>query len=74
MSRVAKQNSQVLSTGTIARLLHVCPRTVAKWIDSGKLAGYRLPGSGDRRVTKTAYNEFLEKEGLLKPGLPFATM
>lgn len=40
----------VLTTGQVAKLCHVAPRTVTKWFDSGKLKGYRIPGSKDRRI------------------------
>ena len=42
-------NDAALGTQTIARLLHVAPRTVSKLIDSGRLRGYRIPGSKTRR-------------------------
>lgn len=38
------------TTGDVARILAVAPRTAAKWIDSGVIPGFRLPGSLDRRV------------------------
>jgi excisionase family DNA binding protein len=40
----------VLTTGEVAQICHVAPRTVSKWFDSGKLRGYRIPGSRDRRI------------------------
>jgi excisionase family DNA binding protein len=39
-----------LTTGEVAKLFRVAPRTVAKWFDAGRLKGYRIPGSQDRRV------------------------
>lgn len=48
-----------LTTGQIARLCEVAPRTVSKWIDSGKLKGYRIPGSLDRRVSPLELKNFL---------------
>jgi excisionase family DNA binding protein len=41
---------QVYTTGEAARLLCVAPRTVCKWFDSGRLKGFRVPGSQDRRA------------------------
>jgi len=41
---------EVLTTGEVARICHVAPRTVSKWFDTGKLRGYRIPGSRDRRI------------------------
>ncbi len=40
----------VLTTGEVARICHVAPRTVSKWVDTGELNGYRIPGSRDRRI------------------------
>jgi len=40
----------VLTTGQVARICHVAARTVTKWFDTGKLRGYRIPGSRDRRI------------------------
>jgi hypothetical protein len=40
----------VYTTGQIAKLLKVAPRTVSTWIDTQRLNGYRIPGSQDRRV------------------------
>ncbi|MCD6365143.1 MAG: helix-turn-helix domain-containing protein, partial [Planctomycetes bacterium] len=40
----------VLTTGQVAKICHVAPRTVSKWFDTGQLRGYRIPGSRDRRI------------------------
>lgn len=51
-----------LTTGQIADKLAVAPRTVAKWIDSGQLRGYRLPGTmRHRRVQRVDLLAFLTK-------------
>src|SRR5688500_1648862 len=39
----------VLTTGKVAKICNVAPRTVSKWFDVGVLDGYRIPGSKDRR-------------------------
>lgn len=54
----------VYRTGDVARLCGVCTRTVSKWIDSGKLDGYRLPESKDRRVSHRALIAFLDANGM----------
>lgn len=51
------------TTGHISKICGVAPRTVTKWFDSGKLEGYRIPGSQDRRVTKAALLAFLDAHG-----------
>ena len=53
-------NNEVLTTGQVARICHVAPRTVSKWFDSGKLRGYRIPGSRDRRIPKNHLVAFME--------------
>jgi excisionase family DNA binding protein len=44
------KGKNVLTTGDVARICNVAPRTVSKWFDSGQLKGYRIPGSRDRRI------------------------
>jgi len=46
---MAKGNN-VLTTGDVANICNVAPRTVSQWFDKGLLAGYRIPGSRDRRI------------------------
>lgn len=52
---------QTYTTGKIAKICDVAPRTVSKWIDKGLLSGYSIPGGKDRRVTKDALIDFLRK-------------
>ena len=47
------------TTGDVARICNVTKRTVIKWIDGGKLKGYRIPGSTHRRVSASSLREFL---------------
>lgn len=54
----------VLTTGDVARLCRVTIRTVIKWYEEGRLEGYRLPGSRDRRFTRAAVERFLRDSGL----------
>jgi excisionase family DNA binding protein len=44
------KRKDVLTTGEVAQICRVAPRTVTKWFDSGQLKGYRIPGSRDRRI------------------------
>lgn len=60
---------KVLTTGKVAKLLHVAPRTVSKWFDSGKLKGYRIPGSLDRRVPQSSLVEFCRAHGMPLDGV-----
>jgi excisionase family DNA binding protein len=54
----------LFTTGQVAKICKVAPRTVNKWVDSGLLRGYRIPGSQDRRVTEAGLDEFLAENGL----------
>jgi len=51
----------VFTTGQVANICHVAPRTVSKWIDAGTLKGYRIPGSNDRRVPRDQLVKFLRE-------------
>jgi len=54
----------ILTTGTIARLCEVAPRTAAKWFDQGHLKGYRIPGGRERRVPIESFKAFCQRYGL----------
>ena len=47
-----------LSTGDVARLLHVTPVAVLRWIRAGKLTAYRVPG-GHYRIARSEFRKFL---------------
>lgn len=49
------------STGQVARICGVAPRTAGKWFDSGRLPGWRIPGGRHehRRVGHGALMAFL---------------
>ncbi len=57
----------VYTTGDVALICHVAPRTVTKWIDSGRLKGYKLPGSDARRIPHDNLIEFLLYHGMPNP-------
>jgi len=59
----------VLTTGQVARICHVAPRTVSKWFDSGQLRGYRIPGSKDRRIPIEQLLRFMHAHGMPVDGL-----
>lgn len=48
----------MLTTGEVARLCGVTRRTVIDWIDTGKLEGFRIPGSRHRRVSGESLRRF----------------
>jgi excisionase family DNA binding protein len=54
----------VLTTGEVAKICNVAPRTVSKWFDSGSLKGYRIPGSKDRRIPVAELVRFMRSHGI----------
>ena len=56
--------STVYTTGDVARICQVAPRTVSKWFDTGRLKGYRIPGSLDRRIPRDSLVEFMRSHGM----------
>lgn len=59
----------VLTTGEVAKICNVAPRTVSKWFDSGSLKGYRIPGSKDRRIPLGELLKFMKAHGIPLEGL-----
>jgi len=59
----------VLTTGEVAKICNVAPRTVSKWFDSGALHGYRIPGSKDRRIPLNQLIRFMKHHGMPLNGL-----
>src|SRR6201986_722205 len=55
---------KVFTTGQVAKICKVAPRTVSKWFDSGRLRGYRIPGSQDRRIPREHLLRFLKEHGI----------
>jgi excisionase family DNA binding protein len=59
----------VLTTGEVAKICNVAPRTVSKWFDSGQLSGYRIPGSKDRRIPISSLMRFMKQHQIPMDGL-----
>jgi two-component system response regulator RpaA len=55
---------RVLTSTQAAKACKVATRTLTGWIDSGKLRGYRIPGSRDRRVPVGELVRFCKQHGL----------
>ncbi len=55
---------KVFTTGQVAKRLHVSNSTVKRWYDSGRLRGYRIPGSQDRRIPREYLIRFLREHGM----------
>jgi excisionase family DNA binding protein len=54
----------LFTTGQVAQICKVAPRTVSKWVDSGRLRGFRIPGSQDRRIPRKELIPFLKEHGM----------
>ena len=63
------RHKDVLTTGEVAKICNVAPRTVSKWFDSGQLRGYRIPGSKDRRIPFNALVRFMKQHNIPMDGL-----
>ncbi len=59
----------VLTTGEVAKICNVAPRTVSKWFDTGSLKGYRIPGSKDRRIPLNGLVRFMKEHNIPLNGL-----
>jgi len=64
-----EKTTDVLTTGQVAKICNVAPRTVSKWFDSGQLRGYRIPGSKDRRIPVRQLIRFMKAHGIPLNGL-----
>lgn len=62
-------DKDVLTTGEVAKICNVAPRTVSKWFDSGQLKGYRIPGSKDRRIPVSQLVRFMKDHGIPLDGI-----
>ena len=69
MQMSASKLKDVLTTGEVAKICNVAPRTVSKWFDSGTLTGYRIPGSKDRRIPLSQLIKFMKHHGMPLNGL-----
>ncbi len=63
------KGKNVLTTGDVAKICNVAPRTVSKWFDSGQLKGYRIPGSKDRRIPINELMRFMKTHNIPTAGL-----
>jgi len=64
------KGKNVLTTGDVAKICNVAPRTVSKWFDNGQLKGYRIPGSKDRRIPVSELIRFMKQNNMPTTALP----
>ena len=69
MMNATTKLKDVLTTGEVAKICSVAPRTVSKWFDTGALTGYRIPGSKDRRIPLNQLIRFMKQHGMPLNGL-----
>lgn len=48
-----------LTVSAAARRIGVSPRTVSRWVDAGRLACFRMPGTGIRRLFESDVERFV---------------
>ncbi len=65
------KGKNILTTGDVAKICHVAPRTVSKWFDNGQLRGYRIPGSKDRRIPMNELIRFMKVHNMPTTEAPF---
>jgi predicted site-specific integrase-resolvase len=58
------KGKNVLTTGDVAKICRVAPRTAQKWFDTGLLNGYLIPGSKDRRIPIAELKRFMEQNNM----------
>lgn len=63
-SQAAIVRKKVFTTGNIAEICGVAPRTVSKWFDAGRIKGWRIPGSRDRRIPRENLIKFMKDSGI----------
>jgi len=55
----SKNEKKVYTTGAVAKLFGININTVIKWFDEGKIDGFRLPISNDRRIPIGSLKTFM---------------
>ena len=55
---------RIYTTGEVSKICKVATTTVNKWFDSGRLQGFRVPGSRHRRIPQTSLIKFLRDHGV----------
>ena len=68
------KGKNVLTTGAVAKICNVAPRTVSKWFDNGRLKGYRIPGSKDRRIPVNELVRFMKANDMPLDAVPVGKM
>ena len=59
-SKDAISNKQVFTTGEAARICNVSQQTIIRCFDSGRLHGFKVPGSRFRRIPRAELIRFMQ--------------
>ena len=54
----------VFTTGEVASICNISQQTVIRCFDSGRLRGFRVPGSKFRRIPRDALIQFMKENGI----------
>lgn len=60
MTKKDYANKDVFTTGEVAEICKVSQQTIIRCFDSGKLQGFRVPGSRFRRIPRESLIEFMK--------------
>jgi two-component system, OmpR family, response regulator RpaA len=58
------RDKKVFTTGQAAKLCNVSQQTIIRCFDSGRLTGFRVPGSRFRRIPRVDLIEFMKTNGI----------
>lgn len=61
---VDHRNKTVFTTGEVAHICNVSQQTVIRCFDSGRLKGFRVPGSRFRRIPRDALLKFMKENDI----------
>jgi excisionase family DNA binding protein len=64
MSQKDYSDKQVFTTGEVADICKVSQQTIIRCFDSGKLQGFRVPGSRFRRIPREALMQFMKDNSI----------
>lgn len=55
---------EMIGTAEVAAILGVSQRLVSKWLDDGRIPGWRVPNSRHRRFRRSAIVEYARQHGI----------
>lgn len=58
------RDKQIFTTGEAAKVCNVSQQTIIRCFDSGRLDGFRVPGSRFRRIPRAELIRFMRKNGI----------